>query len=157
MFKWATDEEIARLSDSNPNITYDEFWDNYRLYFEDGRNSIKIFSIVLDKDVIGRIELGYDMKNRSGKFGIVIGNKKYWGKGIGNKSLNALFKYGFKKMNLNRIECEVYSFNYRSQNLMKSVGMTVDGVLREIEYIDQKYVDLIVYSILKREYINKEV
>lgn len=56
---------------------------------------------------------------------IVIGDKKYWGKGIGKKVISRLLlrakDIGLKKICLSGI----YHYNERSKNLFKSLGFTV--------------------------------
>ncbi|WP_008826458.1 GNAT family N-acetyltransferase [Haloplasma contractile] len=153
MHKWAQDKDIAKLSDANPNESFEQFSSRYNLYFNKNSNDgIKLFGILLDEKLIGRLELGIDKKNRSGSFGILIGEKQYWGRGIGKKAINALFNYAFIKLDLNRISCDVYAFNKRSLNLMKSVGMKLEGRLRQKELINKQYVDLILFGLLKKEY-----
>lgn len=152
MYKWAKDEEIAYFSDEDTSVTYDQFVKRYNLYLNSERDNLKLFAVTLDGKTVGRVELGFDLDHRRGQFGIIIGEKDYWGKGIGKRALEALFSYGFEKLKLNRISCEVYDYNNRSINLMKSVGMILEARLKEVEFIKDKYVDLYLFRILKKEY-----
>lgn len=53
---------------------------------------------------------------------IVIGDEKYWGKGIGKRVLDALVERA-KALGLTRLYVKaIYLYNDRSQNLFKSVG-----------------------------------
>lgn len=55
---------------------------------------------------------------------VVIGDKKYWGKGIGKKVISRLIlrakELGLKKISLSGI----YNYNERSKNMFKSLGFT---------------------------------
>ena len=53
---------------------------------------------------------------------IVIGDEKYWGKGIGKKVISKLIERA-KEIKLKKI-CipTIYTYNERSQNLFKSMG-----------------------------------
>lgn len=53
---------------------------------------------------------------------IVIGDEKYWGKGIGRKVIGKLIGRA-KSIGLTKIYIpDIYSYNNRSQNLFKSMG-----------------------------------
>ncbi|GAG61538.1 unnamed protein product, partial [marine sediment metagenome] len=50
-------------------------------------------------DYIGQISLHkIDWKNRNTELGIVIGNKKYWGKGYGTDAIKTLLNHTFNQM-----------------------------------------------------------
>ena len=42
-----------------------------------------------------------DKKNKNALYGILIGNKSYWGKGIGTEVTKLILDFGFKKIKLN--------------------------------------------------------
>jgi len=44
-----------------------------------------------------------DWRARKAEFGIVIGDKAYWNKGLGTDALRTLWCFGFDDLNLNRI------------------------------------------------------
>jgi RimJ/RimL family protein N-acetyltransferase len=53
---------------------------------------------------------------------IVIGEEKYWGKGIGKKVISKLIERA-KEIKLERINIPtIYTYNERSQNLFKAMG-----------------------------------
>jgi RimJ/RimL family protein N-acetyltransferase len=52
-----------------------------------------------------------------------------------------------------RIDAEVYQSNTRSQRLVESVGFCVEGQKREAHFNGQNYEDIIVYGLLKKEWM----
>ncbi len=152
LYKYVTDREIAYLNNTDPFQTYDDFKEKYELYLNGKSEDIKIFTITLDDNVIGKMEIGYDMYDKSAMFDILIGNKQLWGRGYGTKALNVLFSYGFNNLGLNRLSCEVYRFNERMIRLMSKMKLHVDGMLREAQFVHGKYVDIFIFSILRSEY-----
>jgi ribosomal-protein-alanine N-acetyltransferase len=68
------------------------------------------------------------------------------------EAVRAVIRFGFRTMNLNRIQgrCEVE--NIASVRVMEKAGMRLEGVLREHEYSAGKYLDIVMYSILRREW-----
>ena len=61
--------------------------------------------------IIGIVMLNHiHWVNKTGEFGITIGDKEYHGKGYGSDAFNTPSIWIFE-LNLNRIWCEVYSNN----------------------------------------------
>lgn len=93
-----------------------------------------------------------DHRIRCAEFAIMIGDKAIWGQGIGKKCTSLAVKYGFTELNLNRISLTVLASNQRAIKLYKSLGFQTEGILRQGQYKDGKYVDLIMMSLLREEY-----
>jgi RimJ/RimL family protein N-acetyltransferase len=95
-----------------------------------------------------------DSRNRSAEFGIVIGDKSYWDQGYGTEAVCLLVKHGFNTLNLNRVYLRVLENNPRAMRAYEKAGFSHEGRQRQAEYKDGKYLDLLVMSILKDEFIN---
>jgi [ribosomal protein S5]-alanine N-acetyltransferase len=78
-------------------------------------------------------------------------SKEYWGKGIASEALEAVTKYGFEQMNLQRIQALIEPPNRRSQKLVERHGFHREGLLRKYEYTCGKFDDLYMYSLLKED------
>ncbi|MBW3003187.1 GNAT family N-acetyltransferase [Candidatus Woesearchaeota archaeon] len=111
-------------------------------------------AIVLNstKEVIGCINfhsLNYD--SNSAETGTWIG-KKYWGQGINREAKRLLLDYGFKKLKLHRVVLTCTSINKRSKRAIEKLGAKKEAVLREKKKIGNRYYDVYLYSILKKEW-----
>lgn len=107
------------------------------------------------KKLIGTI--GYDaiqIKNKRADIGYDI-NSNYWRQGFAIEAINEVIQFGFTKLDLNRIGSVVFPDNIASLNLLKKVGFTKEGLLRE--YIIQNNIarDTVALSLLKKEYLAK--
>jgi RimJ/RimL family protein N-acetyltransferase len=91
-------------------------------------------------------------KDRDAEFGIAIGDKTYWGKGIGTEAAQLMIKYGFEKLNLNRISSNVYDFNLRSQKMHLKIGFKPEGRRRKAHFTNGAYRDVLEYGILSQEW-----
>ena len=60
--------------------------------------------------------------NKKGEFGIIIGEKSFWGKNIGYESWRLMLTYGFLKLNLDSIETKIFSNNSSSLKLAEKLG-----------------------------------
>lgn len=93
-----------------------------------------------------------DAVNRTGEFGILIGEKTYWNQGFGGEATRLALQHGFDDLNLHRIFLRVYANNPRAIACYKAAGFLQEGTLREAIYKNGKYIDEIVMGILKPEW-----
>ena len=61
-------------------------------------------------------------------------------------------KFGFEELGLNRIEARFMQGNEASLALMKSVGMTFEGYMRDLIFVKGSYRTVGISSILRSEY-----
>ena len=75
-----------------------------------------------------------------------------WGQGIMTEVLGAMLKFGFEDFGLNRIVAKVMKENFGSIKVLQKLGFVQEGLLRESLYKNGEYHDLMVFSVLKKEY-----
>jgi ribosomal-protein-alanine N-acetyltransferase len=85
-------------------------------------------------------EMGYDL------------NPAFWGKGIMTEALISIIQYGFDQMGLHRIEVLISHHNKRSQELIRRLGFKREGVLRDHYFIEGRFSDDVIFSLLKEEW-----
>ena len=84
--------------------------------------------------------------------GIVIFNPNYWGLGIGSKALMMWLKDLFERYNyLAHIGFTTWSGNLGMQKVGEKTGMTREGVIRQVRFLDGTYYDAVKYGILRNE------
>ncbi len=76
-------------------------------------------------------------------------------KGYGRESMEALFSLAFEQLEINRFWLDVYPDNIFGINLYESLGMHRDGVLRQNYKAERGYLDQIIYSMLRSEYVDR--
>ncbi|PTS94492.1 N-acetyltransferase [Pedobacter sp. HMWF019] len=110
------------------------------------------FAILFEQVVVGRIGLHHlNMLNRSGAIGYWL-VKEAEGKGIITKSCKAMINYGFDKLGLHRIEIKAAVDNLRSQAVPEKLNFRREGVLRQAELVNNEFLDLVLYSLLRHEF-----
>lgn len=92
-----------------------------------------------------------DKKHKKAEIGFWL-LKDFWGKGIMKEVMPRLFKEGFSKLNLNRIEGYVVSENIKCKNALEKINFTFEGTIRESEYKNGNMINVDIYSILKSEW-----
>ena len=105
--------------------------------------------------IIGTIGFMWIQKdNASAEAGYSL-NRQFWNKGIMTEALGGLIDYGFRVMNLNRIEAQHETENPASGAVMRKCGMAKEGTLRQRMMNKGKFVDVDLYAILRKDYLGK--
>jgi RimJ/RimL family protein N-acetyltransferase len=94
----------------------------------------------------------HDTHARSGEFGITIGNKAYWNKGFGTEATQLMLKHCFGTLNLNRVYLRVYENNPGAVRCYEKAGFVHEGRQREAVFTGGKYLDVLMMSVLKKEW-----
>ncbi len=90
--------------------------------------------------------------DRTGEFGITIGEPEYWGQGYGTDATRTMLEIGFRWYNLHRIYLRVHADNQRAIRAYERAGFKHEGVLREATFVDGQYVNVVMMSILADEF-----
>lgn len=154
-FKWINDRELVLHNSSYKPVSQHE----HNKWFDSVSMSkdILIFSILNNSDLIGSCSLrNIDEKNKTAELQIRIGEKNFQNKGIGKLCVKNLLRFGFNDLNINRIYLNVFSTNLRAINVYKKCGFQEEGVLRESIYLNGNFIDVILMSVLKNEYVDNQ-
>jgi ribosomal-protein-alanine N-acetyltransferase len=89
-----------------------------------------------------RAEIGYAL------------SRKYWGEGYMSEAVSAVIDFGFREMQLNKIQARCEVNNIASARVMEKVGMQLEGILRQQLFVKGRYWDLKTYSILREEFFD---
>jgi len=93
-----------------------------------------------------------DKTNRCSNMRVAMFNQEHYGKGYGSEAIRLLLDYGFGRLNLHRIELEVYAYNERAIRAYEKLGFKREGIRRDGWFFDHKYHDCISMGILENEY-----
>jgi RimJ/RimL family protein N-acetyltransferase len=105
---------------------------------------------------IGNIALtNIDYVNSKSNWGIIIGEKEYWGKGFSKEASFLLLRHAFENLNIQRIFSSTTAVNAGGRKLMEAMGMVREGVSRNHLYKNGRYIDMINYGVLKEEFFKK--
>ena len=92
--------------------------------------------------------------SRAALLGIWIG-KPHWDKGYGTDAVRALCRFGFRHMNLQRIELNVFATNPRAVRAYEKVGFRVEGTRRRSQFVGGGYVDSLLMGLLAEELLEE--
>jgi [ribosomal protein S5]-alanine N-acetyltransferase len=86
-------------------------------------------------------EIGYEL------------NRTAWRQGIMAEVLPTVISYGFKELELNRIEANPLASNSRSNNVLLKLGFTDEGTLRQRIFFRGVYEDQMYFGLLRKEWV----
>lgn len=149
---WFEDQEVCAYNSHGKFFKTRDYFADY--ITSQNRESQVVWAICHHVDGhIGNISLQLiSLVNRNADFGVLIGDKRHWGKGVALQAGMMMLSHGFFKLNLKRIYCQTAASNMSMQNLAKKLGMVEEGCRRSYFYLDGKWVDMIEYGILRNEF-----
>lgn len=115
------------------------------------------FGIKLNNKIVGLTHIfNINIKNKNADVGTWL-SRDYWGKGINQKSKLLLFDFAFNRLKLNRLSFHIAKENIRAQKALEKIqSIQKEGILREARFFNGKFRDMVVYSILKRDFENEK-
>ena len=146
---WRRDEELRRgalWSDASFGPREAQRW---LRAVSDGADSSRItlaVELLADKRLVGLTNLTrIDRRAGTAYFGIVIGEKDCWGKGIATESLRLMLRRA-AALRLRKVLLEVAADNPRAFDLYQRAGFQTEGVLRRQLPRPEGFIDVIVMA-----------
>ncbi|WP_137790216.1 GNAT family protein [Bacillus sp. E(2018)] len=155
MFLYGSDAEVSRYVTWDVHQTLEDTKDFIRFVKSKyGKGELAPWGIVLKETnkLIGTIDfVSWQINHKTAEIGYVIA-KNYWGQGIATEAGKEILNYGFKNMNLVRIQARCFIENGGSEGVMKKLGMKYEGTLRKAMFTKGEHRDLKVYAVLNEEF-----
>ncbi|HVF89722.1 MAG TPA: GNAT family N-acetyltransferase [Blastocatellia bacterium] len=156
----AGDEEIAynALNIPSPFTTATaEQWITGSLEeYREGRAASFAVTLRPGDSLIGAVGLSIDETNLRAEMGYWI-DKTLWGRGYASEAAEAVMRYGFEELALNRIYASCLKRNPASGRVLRKIGMSLEGCLRQHVRRSGSFEDLEEYGILIEEYIARRI
>lgn len=147
---------------SNPKVTKYLIWEGTSS-IEEAKQAIEnfltnkgVYAICLKETnvCIGCIDIRLDEVNEKASFGYLI-DEPYWNQGYAKEALEAILKYCFEDLGLNRVQSTHYKGNPASGKVMQKAGMLFEGEgIQEVK-VKGIFHDVIHYGITKTMWNNK--
>jgi ribosomal-protein-serine acetyltransferase len=110
------------------------------------------YVVIHNNVVAGRIGIhNIDQQNKIASIGYWLA-EDFAGKGIITKSCKAVIDYAFDELGLNRIEIKCGTGNFKSKAVPMRLHFKEEGIVRQGEFVNNKFIDLFVFSMLKNEW-----
>lgn len=137
----------------NKNFVWTGTYEEHKAEIEDKNYLLFVFKEKVNNEIVGFALIRLDFKSEIFELRRIAISQK--GVGYGKEVMNALLKYAFEEININRFWLDVYPDNVVGIKLYEGLGLHRDGVLRKNYKSERGYLDQIIYSKLKSEYFQK--
>lgn len=156
LFRYWSDPEVVKYMNISPFASVEDTLEMINLLngLSESEDTLR-WGIELKEEGILIGSCGFNVWELSGSYRGEIGydlGREYWGHGYMSEALRMLLSYGFMTMGLNRIEALVHPDNTHSRQLLQAFQFREEGLLREYQKTDEGFIDLLMYSLLKREF-----
>ena len=111
-----------------------------------------LYGIRLDGDLVGTISLNWiDWENRGCGVGYWLAEDQT-GNGYATKSCVRLMEHCFDDLKLHRFVLEAATDNFPSRAIAENLGMRLEGITKDREWLYDHYVDAALYAITAPEW-----
>jgi len=123
---WMNDEKVNRHLESGGDYTLQKLT-SYLKVLEDNPKYFWAICLKETEKHLGNIKIDpIDKNTLSGEYGIMIGDRNVWGKGIGTEASKIVIDYCFKILNLNQINLGVKKNNIKAINMYEKLGFKIN-------------------------------
>lgn len=158
MFEYASEPTVSRFMPWQVHQTTDdtrEFIDFIRKGYKDNNKLTWAIELKSENKMVGTIDfVSWLQKRQRAEVGYTLSHH-YWGQGLMREAAETLIDFGFKEMDLIKVEAPIMLDNKQSQRLAEKLGMIREGVLRKHMIIKGEFVDLAMYAVLKDEFYSR--
>ena len=147
---WMNDKEVNKYLESGGDYTIEKLKD----FLNEVEKSSILFWAIIIKDSnkhIGNIKIDpISKRNKTGEYGILIGDKKEWGKGYAKEASKAVLNFCFSKnVQLRKVTLGVVTENESALRLYQKLGFIQEGVLKSHALHLGKWCDVVRMAIFK--------
>lgn len=134
LVKMNSDEEVMEYFPKTLTKKESEkLFERLKLHYQNNRYTYFATEILANSQFIGFIGLAFQEYQTEYTPAVDIGwrlKKSAWGKGFATEGAKRCLEYGFKELNINEIISVCTTNNYKSENVMKKIGMTKLGFFK---------------------------
>lgn len=152
VLSYATDEEWSKfLPVPRPYLRMDAIQFLARMALLD-RLVHPAWAIAIDQQVVGGVNIRFDLQNRVGEMGWSIA-RPLWGQGLTTEAAIAVIETAFgAHPHLNCIQAMADARNHASHRVMEKIGMRGEGTFRQNRITRDELVDEVWFGVLRAEW-----
>jgi RimJ/RimL family protein N-acetyltransferase len=158
LHKWLNDPEVMQWWDGRDHpATFDRVEARFRRSVEGSDRESERFIVEVEQDgakrAIGMLQYTRPQPRvRNTQIDILIGEPEFRDAGYGTDALRAVIKDLFETQKVHRVWHTMQAGNARAHKAAEKFGFVKEGVLREHDQVEGKYVDVVVYGMLASDW-----
>lgn len=155
MYDYGHRLEVARLAGFPVNQSVAECRDFIQMDLaktgEATRQRIYAICLKGQDHLMGTVNFAKEIKPDILEIGYVL-HPDLWGKGLIPEAVAALINFGFRELELRKIEISFYEYNIQSRRVAEKLAFQLEARLRKRKKIDDTYCDKLIFGLLKEEW-----
>lgn len=143
---WLNDSTVVRYSNQR---FHHHTADSSLQYLQSIKHADAIFIGIKDhqtKSLIGTMTVYFNRCHQTADMGIMLGNKDYWGKGIGQQAWGLLLDCLLTQAVVRKVTGGTLSCNHGMVSIMKKVKMIPDGIRVSQELVEGQLHDIVHFA-----------
>ena len=155
MYEYASRHDLTKylLWDPHPDISYTA---DYLAYLQERYDIGDFFDWALVLKDSGKMIgtagfTNFDLPNNTAEIGYVL-NPTYHGRAFATEAASRVVDFGFTVLGLSRICAVCMKENQASLGVMRKIGMSFEGTLRQAIYVKGEQRDVSLSAIVRSEY-----
>ncbi len=152
---WRNDRSIVEWLGANFLFIAQEIDDGwYDSYLRNRQEAVRLAILHPEADaLVGCVNLtGIHRINRTAEYSIVIGDRRFWSRGVGEAATRRILEHAFADLNLNRVYLYVLAENDRAIRLYRKVGFRDEGTLKEAVFKGGRFHDMHLMAVCASEW-----
>lgn len=151
--RWMNDPEVNRYLESRFANHSLKTLNEYLISLDKDKNiQFGIFTQEANEH-IGNIKIaGIDKTHKRADLGLVVGEKKYWGKGVASAAIALACEFAFRKLGLHKVTASMYANNVGSYKAFEKCGFKKAGVYTKHAWSEDAWVDVILLEKLNGDF-----
>jgi RimJ/RimL family protein N-acetyltransferase len=154
--RWIADVEVTRMLGYMQQAFSEAQETDWLKKIAEERNSV-FWVIEVDGKPIGTTSIrDIDWKNQHGESGTLIGERDYWGKGIGIEQAELRTRFAFHELNLIKLKSAAFAENTASIRMARRIGYREVGTERKEVFSDGKWHDGVLSELLREDWEKRQ-
>ena len=150
---WFSDTDVTRylVRDWPPSLKEEEEW------FDRVARSEKdvVWAMYVDDQPVGTTGIhSIDWRNRRATTGTLIGDRAFWGRGIGGESMRLRSRFAFDELGLEKLTTYVVEGNAASRRGLERAGYETVGIHRRHEFRRGQWWDVWAGELLRDRWLS---
>jgi len=155
---WFKDSEVTKFLEVDGNSLSKQLMIDY---IEKGKmdKSYYMYAICLseNKKHIGNLKIGpINYEHNYSDLVTVIGDKKYWGKGLAAEAVKKGIEIAFNEFNIRKLSAGIYSGNVGSIKAYTNAGFFIEATLKDQFVLNEEYHDKIIVGCFNPKFLNNK-
>lgn len=144
--RWLNDPEVVRFSNQRFRRHDEKSCLDYLRSFADSDNLFLAVRLSDDKRLIGTMTAYVSSQHGTADMGLLIGERRLWGRGFGLEAWNLLLNCLLQDRRLRKITAGTLRCNLGMARIMERSGMHVEAVRSQHELVDGEPQDVLHFA-----------